>query len=713
MIDETEDAGPNGPDDAPGDPWGRGAASAAEARSGGGPDDGGESARAADRAGPGGTDARGRAADPDESAAESWEFRLRQPPTALWPLLADTNRLFEALDMPRYTLEPDPAGADRPPIAHGAEGSRGLEWREEPYEWVAGQWWRFERRFVKGPLKRLRATLYLQRSLAGGSLVNLSLEAAPNGGIGRSLLSAGYLRRLGEGFQACAEHVDAFLSGEAGAPYPARPRPESRAIAVAVESASRALAASPYGNGAAGALSDLLCAAPDAEVADIRVRRLARLIDLSERATAELCLAAVSHGLMRLRLAVLCPRCRSVVAEAERFADLPERARCAADGHDFAVDLAVNVEALFSPAPEARPVPPGLFCASGPMTAPHVLIQQRLDASERRAYPFEPRLGGYRLRVQLPAVEPGPGDSVDPLDRERVARRRSEQAIDHVGGPFPVVVAAHDGVAAGAPQTEAGVVFENHTDGPVWMALERREWRADALTAAELAPLQAYRALFPGDAPAQPLRAGWAADCAFLVSERQALYARLGEPEAARRIDRLGARAAELARARNGGVLRLAGERALAAFVDPLDAARFALELREAATGVLLGEEADGGDADAFADGVFAGDGAFPDYERARARGPRIACGAAAGRAMASARQGRLEYLGYAAALAERLSELAGPGEIAVARDLAEAAGVASLLAPCRLIDDALDGGDFGPVEHFVRAGAADDALEP
>ncbi|MEO1329039.1 MAG: hypothetical protein AAFW46_05195 [Pseudomonadota bacterium] len=648
--------------------------------------------------------------DADAPVAETWEFRLRQPPSALWPLLADTNRLFEALEMPRFTLEPDPLGGA--PIACGAEGSRGLEWREEPYEWVAGQWWRFERRFRKGPLSRLRATLYLQRSLAGGSLLNFALEAEPNGGIGRSLLSAGYLRRLGEGLQSCAEHVDAFLCGEAGAPYPVRARPESRAIAVAVEGPSRALAASPYGNGGAGALSDLLTAAPDAEVAEIRVRRLARLIDLSERAAAELCLGAVSHGLMRLRLVVLCPRCRAVVAEAGSFAELPERARCARDGLEFAVDLAVNVEALFAAAPEARPVAPGLFCASGPMTAPHVLLQQRLEPGERRGFPFEPRAGGYRIVAAPDAPGPEedmvrPEEELDPLGDARPRRGRAEQTVDHIGGPFPVVAATFDGIAAGGPPEDAGVVFENHADQPLLLGLERREWRADALTAAELAPLQAYRALFPADAPVAPVRAGWVAFCAYIVSERQALYARLGDAEATRRIDRLRVRAEELARARNGGVLRVSGERGLAAFVDAVDAARFALELREAATAVLLGEEA----AAAQDPAAMSGDAAFPDFEAARARAPRIACGLAAGRAIAMARQGRLDYVGYAAALAERFSEAAVGGEILLSAELAETVAVADLLAPYVRTDDALPAAEFGPAEAFARIGSREGDL--
>ena len=35
---------------------------------------------------------------------ETWEFKLSQPPSALWPLLADTNRIHEALEMPRYQI---------------------------------------------------------------------------------------------------------------------------------------------------------------------------------------------------------------------------------------------------------------------------------------------------------------------------------------------------------------------------------------------------------------------------------------------------------------------------------------------------------------------------------------------------------------------------------------------------------------------------------
>lgn len=633
----------------------------------------------------------------DGAAAESWEFRLSQPPAALWPLLADTRRLHEALDMPRYEVSFEPEGETRKRVAKSVTGARALEWEEAPFEWVAGQWWRFDRRFTKGPLARFGATLYLRKSAGGGTLAQYALSAEPSGLIGSTLLSSGYLRRAGDAFVERAEEIDNFLAGARATPFPPIDPAKLLDSRAAIDGFAAAMADSPFSHGVGAELAGVVAQAPAAEVEELRVRRLARMLDVSERAAAELCLLAADVGLLRRRLVVLCPRCRQPVLEASTLAALPERARCEADAIDFAVDLAVNVEALFAPSLEARPEARGVFCASGPMTAPHVLIQQRLEPGERRAFPYAARSGGYRVRIEpadgrvaaVGAAAGGASGDAAPAPAPGAPASRADMAIDYGGGPFPVIAAVASGAAFGGDSPDGAVVFENHTGQPRLICLERREWRADALTAAELSPLQAYREIFPDDAPTQAMRAGRITFTAFSLSEAASLFTAHPERDAVERLDGFFAAIAESARARNGGLIRSIGERGLGAFLDPSDAARFALDVRDLAATWLpaAGETERGARSE---EEPSDGDASPQSPPKEPSSGPAIGVGVAAGRAMALNRGRRFDYAGLAPLLAERLAEAAAPGEIAVMADLMRHAALAEAFGEGARRDDAV-----------------------
>lgn len=628
----------------------------------------------------------------DGVVTEAFEFRLTQPPAALWPLLADTNRLNHALEMPRFaiTLEREGEALQRVGKTIGAFSGAGRQtrWRETPYEWVAGQWWRFERRYYDGPLSRLSATLYLRKSAGGGALGQYALTAEPSGVVGATLLSSGHLRRLGELFVDRAEAIDAFLSGKSPTPFEPVSDPLDADARYVLEAGLSRLTRSAYGHGVAPALAAFLTHAPEPELADMRVRRMARMLDLSERDAAEACLAAAEAGLLTRRFIAHCPRCRRPVVEADSLSALPERASCGHDGVDFAVDLAVNVETLFAPNLAIRPIGDGAYCVSGPMTAPHVVIQQRLEPGERRAFPYVARPGGYRVRIENAEgriTAAAAGMDAAPAAGAADAAERVEVALDYDGGAFPVVAAAADGPAIGGEPPEGAVVFENHTSQPRLIRLERREWRADALTAAEIAPLQAFRELFPHDAPSRPLRAGRLVFVGFALLDREGLYLINGDRDALERLEMLVAAAADKARRRNGGLIRSQGERGLAAFLDPVDAVRFAQDMRGAAREWLAAPE-----------GVDDGETA--------AAAPRIGLGVSAGRAHAQRRGGGFDYAGFAPALAERLAETAAPGEILVAADLARLQAVIGALGPGARREDRVEIAGWREKLDIIRA---------
>jgi hypothetical protein len=143
------------------------------------------------------------------------------------------------------------------------------------------------------------------------------------------------------------------------------------------------------------------------DLLQIRPLALASTWDAPQRPVIELCLGAVKTGLLTLRWNLLCPRCRGAKATAATLDRLPSGAHCPSCNIDYGRDFTRNVELTFQPAPAIRPLTEGEYCLAGPMTTPHVQVQQTLGPGEVRSLSVSLPTGSWRLRT----LEPG--ESVD------------------------------------------------------------------------------------------------------------------------------------------------------------------------------------------------------------------------------------------------------------------------------------------------------------
>lgn len=513
--------------------------------------------------------------------AETWEFRLSQEPARLWTALADTNRLFEALEFPRYavTEETDASSGRRRAVARGEQGSRAVEWVERPFEWATGQWWRMVRRYTKGPVARMEATLYLRRSAGGGSIAQYSLSAEAASGRGRTQITSSWLRRQGELFVRRAEEADDFLAGRAERLFSVKGPTLSRDVLAAIDARAEEAAGleDVKSDPLFGAIVDLLKNGSDADVALIRPRALARAHERPPAAALEACLAAAEIGLLRRRFTPICPLCRRPSVGADDLGRLEATAFCPHDRLEFMVDLAQNVELSFRAASDLRETAAGGYCLAGPMMSPHIVLQQELEPGERRALPFHPPHGGYRFRVEAEDGAPLSG------------RGPWSATLDFADGPTPTLLALDDGVAIGGAPPDQALVLENHSGRTLRFMLEVRAWRGDATSAASVVLTEAHRRAFPLDAPSVPLPAGRAYAAAFMTNASLATRAALGPGEAARRFALLLRSAASLARSDGGVLLRRGAEAGIGLFGSAGAAAAFAAGLQEAARAILSG----------------------------------------------------------------------------------------------------------------------------
>jgi class 3 adenylate cyclase len=591
----------------------------------------------------------------------TWTWPLDLPPEQLWPVLADTSRLNEAMGLPSYVLEetPKPNGTI---LRRGRTKLAGymFQWEERPFEWIQGQYFRQDRIFSRGPFGRVGSAFHVEPK-GQGSIIVCTIELESRSLVGQ-LIGGAFANHAAAGLHKRIRQAVAFVNGERPTMFelPAPRLPEGardRAAALA-----EAIEQSPYGNGLGRRLCDYVLDAMASDLGRLRPKRLALEFGITQRPAIEACLSAVRAGLLTMKWELLCNNCRGAKFSTAALSELPRGAHCPSCNIDYERDFERNVELAFAPAPAIRPLMQGSYCLSGPMTTPHVPVQLLLAPGERRTISVELPAGPYRLRTLHP------GAYAD---------------VDHEGGTaFPGLRVTARGVEAAEKGVPGQVTFSNEADFELAALIEDRRWTQDALTAPEVISLQAFRDLF-AEATLRPGDEAAVGHVTLLFSDLRgstALYERVGDAAAFNIVRDHFAFLAKIVRDHNGAVVKTIGDAVMASFGDPADAvmAAFAMQAQ-----IADFNRCHGGDK---ADRHLA-----------------IKLGVHAGPSVMVSLNDRLDYFGSTVNMAARLQGQSQGGDIVLSEAVAYDPAVKPLLAivPTRLESVDLKGFD-SPVS-FVR----------
>lgn len=493
--------------------------------------------------------------------SRTWVWRFDHPPDRVWPILADTARWNEAAELPKHqTTDVLQEDGSVHYFAAMKVGPFTVRWREIPIEWVTEKRFRHCREFLNGPFHSLCASLEMVAD-GDGSRVDYTLEIIPANILGRLMIRFGFMDRTEKTFARLTESVAAHLSGAAELPYevkpPRLPAGANRRMAAMIE----AIEQTPYGHGLARRLADHLRKAQETDLLRLRPRALARLWAADERPVIECCLEAVKAGLLEMSWDLLCPRCRGAKQSVASLDQLPAGAHCTSCNIDYDRDFSKNVELTFRPTPSVRPVESGEFCLFGPMTTPHVKVQQTLESGQSVELEAVLDHGEYRLRL----LEPG-----------------GESDIVWRHGGFPEVVADGDGVHAGAPAALGRLRLTNRRPRAATLIVESRDWASDALTADRVTALQSFRDLF-SDVVLRPGDEVGIANITLMFTDLKnstEMYSRIGDADAFYRVREHFAYLGNEVRENNGAVIKTIGDAVMAAFADPADGVRAAIAIQ-------------------------------------------------------------------------------------------------------------------------------------
>jgi class 3 adenylate cyclase len=425
-------------------------------------------------------------------------FRVR--PEAIWPFVADTERLNRVVGLPpmRYATRPR-AGGGTQAVAEYVLGPLPLvRWDEAPFEWEYARFYEVVRDYHWGPLRRFEGGVRLEPVGEDATVVLFWASMTPRHvwwiPLVKYLLGSA---SVASGIRQCV-FFERYLLGEIDDPFPQlrpqrglmrlvpiplctafllgrrsppahrspgetgmeadrppdgchRPRqgaPAPAPLPVAqddeVRGAWQELARQAGSAALVARLRRHLLQAPDQAVARMRPFELADRWGADRRETLILFLRATTAGLLQMSWDLLCPNCRLAKAQFAALTELRAEAHCDVCDITYDANFDRNVEVRFTVAPALRQVKDRTFCIGGPMTAPHVLARLTVGPGATAELGVRLEAGHYRLRsrqsrgtVAIDAMDPTPGPAPTRGAVERARSRQGTTGTATGAGPGP------------------------------------------------------------------------------------------------------------------------------------------------------------------------------------------------------------------------------------------------------------------------------------
>ena len=556
-----------------------------------------------------------------------WVIDVALPPAELWPLVSDLSRLNRALGNPEMKF----VERDGQRWGSGRYGGLAHEWHEVAWDWVAGQWFTFDRIYRRGGMIALHA---IHRLVPGGAGTRLHVYF---GAIPRWRLLAPAVRASFASMGRAYHRVLPRLAGELRerrALFTVAPPPLAAQAEARVDAVATALRVGGIDGAVVDRVVELIRTGDDLDVHRLQVRVLARRWGLGDDAVLRGFLHATHAGLLELTWDLVCPHCRGVRASEPHLAEVPAKGGCAACALEFGTSDAVEIS--FRVHPSIRDVPPRTYCSAEPSTKPHIELQRAVAAGATATIDLDLDPGRYRLR--------GRGD--EPTGTIDVRDRPGGEAAGD--GRVAWRASAPPSEQAAAPHTSLSLI--NDSPEVRTFVLERAAPAELALRPGRVLSDPDFRALFSEEFLAGDVRLSVGEQTLLFtdIVGSTAMYAERGDPVAFTSVRHHFTETFALVARHRGVVVKTIGDATMAAFIEPVDAVRAAAAIQQA-----------------FADPAAI----------------RLRVSINTGTCIAVRLNADIDYFGHAVNVAAKLQALVEAGQVVLAARTHAAPGVAACLA--------------------------------
>lgn len=487
------------------------------------------------------------------------EVHLDAPPEEVWPLISNTGRMNNSIGLPAVTLT-GKDGIDKT-VETRLYGIR-LAWRERPFEWVQGRFYRARREFDGGPIALFEGGMSLVPE-NGGTKVVIESNFTPRNALGAFLI------KHASGKQAMAQSIEIV-------------KRFGDSLKGACEAFPSSRTKSPADAGTLARAADRLRASgADLEIARLLVRHLEhgyddelsrmRPFDLADRwgkerlAALVACLHAVKAGLLDLEWDILCPNCLGANERLERLSALKREAHCESCGIEYGCCFDDAVELRFTVSATIRRVQPHTFCVGNPSQAPFALAQLTAGRDTPREVSVPLSSQSYLVRELCCKKKITLRPSADGPSRLDIDFSKLDDDAELKFKPGEVTLKV-------APRSEESFV-----------RVERQDWKDGAARASLVMTLQGFRDLFSSEVLAPGLEIG-VRNVALMFTDLKgstAMYEKIGDATAYSVVRDHFDYLFKIVEEHSGAVIKTIGDAVMAAFARPADALEAALEMQE------------------------------------------------------------------------------------------------------------------------------------
>jgi hypothetical protein len=490
-----------------------------------------------------------------------WKFPVSATPNQLWRYIADTNRINQYAGLPEFTFEylPSEDGGSHQIGETRYMGWR-LRWDEHPFEWIEGRYYEVVRDYHNGPVRKFRTAVTL-RATDGGTLVHQTITCEPRWVFAAPAIYFELALSSRRRFQAAYRKIDKFLQGNSETPFIPVPR---TAIPPARADVIRQRLTAAAGKQWLPRLIDAMETLPDEELDAMQPFIFADRWKADRTEVLKLFLHAAQAGLLDLSWDVICPSCRGAKERHQSLRKLKAEAHCPACNIRYGANFAETVEVRFRPNPSIRRVDVVRYCTGGPMSAPHVIAQQRIAGGQSRTLDLHLTAAQYQLRAlgfQTRAAIYISADS------------RSSNATIRI---------QREGVEPSAVELtpDLTLTINNDSDRDVTVTVERAGTE-QAATASMVIALHEFRTLFSEEvlSPDTLVSVGAVALMFTDLKSSTNMYEQIGDAPAYALVERHFNLLRETIARCDGTVVKTIGDSVMAVFFDPAKAVAAAFDM--------------------------------------------------------------------------------------------------------------------------------------
>jgi len=551
-----------------------------------------------------------------------WRYDFAMTPAEIWPHIADTSRLNQAIGLgQRQHKEVDG-------VVYVTDALLGLtqEWIEEPWEWVAGNYFYIRRRFSRGCGRYLRAiNQVVERPDGNGITLYIYTGWIPRNAFWRLALSVGmpsFGRKIGRALKEFTEHSAA--NPQESTDETGQKTPRGRTFGRSAERRLSQVRSELLTKGiSASAIEHLVTHIRRADALDldrIRIVPLALKWRVPIDALLKVCLHATRLGLLNLTWDLICPHCRGVRTESSSLSELRPEGHCDICKISFDTAAPDAFEVTFHVHPSIHQAPKTLYCSAEPAKKPHVIVQKMVTGGGSLEFPAKLSAGRHRFRVI--GGEPSVVLDVNPdSDTTRLAWNGI--------APQQVTVAPKLAIKLDNPEKTARC-----------FVLEELRWHSDALKPGAIFALPEFRDLFSEEYLAVDVKLDLGQQTIVFtdIVGSTRFYEMCGDARAFKDVRAHFKEIDDIVRQTGGIVVKTIGDAVMSAFTTPHSAVDAAVAIQNR----------------------------FPPQESADAI--RVRVSAHTGPVIAVSLNTGIDYFGNTVNFAAKLQARAGAGQIAVSQ---------------------------------------------